>query len=107
LGGAMGSLNGLLERVGAEIVKKGSIILIDRKTAMTVLSICAEEQIRVLGVEAFFAQGSNIIPVIDAIGDFSNASSKSESIEDARNFIHSIERQDLMFELELEDKEEE
>jgi hypothetical protein len=100
----MGSLNEFLKRVGAEIIRKGSIILMDRRTVMAVLDICAAEQVRVLGIEAFFVQGEKIIPVIDAIGDFSNAPSKSESVKDARSFVQSIERPDLMFELELQDR---
>lgn len=98
----MGPLNDFLKRVGVEATRKGSTILVDRRTAMAVLDICADEDVQVLGVEAFFVTGEKIIPVMDAIGDFSNASSKAESVRDARRFIESIVRQELMFELELQ-----
>jgi len=100
----MGSLNEILKRVGAEVIRKGSITLVDRKAAMAVLDICSDEEIRVLGIEGFSVLGEKIIPAIDAIGDFSCASSKSQSVKDARRFIQSIEQPELMFELELQDR---
>lgn len=100
----MGPLNEFLKRVGAEAIRKGSAILVDRQTVMAVLDICSDEEVRVLGIEVFSVQGEKVIPVMDAIGDFSNASSQYESVKDARSFVQRVERPELMFEIELQER---
>jgi hypothetical protein len=76
--------------------------LIDRDAAISVLDICARKGVRVLGVEGFSVSDGKVIPIMDAIGDFSTASSASQSIQDARAFFRSTALAALMFELELQ-----
>lgn len=97
----MGLSEKIAERVGVNIAKYGSLRVLTCHDAAVFLDGCEAAGVRVLGIEGFLIREDSVVPDMNVIADFSDISSASESILEARRFIKDVLRHGLMLEFSL------
>lgn len=96
---------GLTEKIahqhGIRMMKYGSLNLIAAEDANKILDAFRSERIQVLGIEGFYLRNKSAIPDMDAIADFSELYSVSESIIEAKHFVNNLHQSGILFEFTL------
>lgn len=96
----MGLVEKIASRAGLTVEKRGSLRLIQSVDASAFLDACDAEGLRILGIEGFFRKQDALVPDMDAIADFSDASGCS--ILDARKFVAEVKSPSLMLDFAIE-----
>lgn len=98
---AMGSVGAVAQEVGIPIRNIGGLALIRGTDAPALIDALASEGLRILGIEGFELEGSEVRPDMGLIADFSTLTDAGQSVWEARRFIESAARPDAFFEFSL------
>ena len=91
-------------RASVTLATRGGLLLVDFEDAPAFLDACADEGVRVLGIEGFRVDASGVTPDMNAIADFSmppGPGTVEESIRASRTYLRAV-KPDLMFEFMLD-----
>jgi hypothetical protein len=90
-------------RAGVALTTRGALTLVAAEDAARFLDACAAEGLRVLGFEGFRLDGQSVVPVMDAIADFSSGPpiSAEDSIRDSRRVLELVRHLASFFEFVL------
>lgn len=91
-------------RARIALTSRGRMQFVAAKDAPAFLDVCADEGVRVLGIEGFRVESSGVTPDMDAIADFSippGPGTVEESIRASRTYLRAV-KPDLMFEFVLD-----
>lgn len=80
---------------GEEVLVSGSDIFFYKKSAISFIKKCKQQNRQVLGIELFNIDDRKLIPDINKIADFSNASI-SKSFEFSVNFVKCEMKEDMV-----------
>lgn len=79
-------------RAGIAVTMRGALTLVAAADAARFLDACAADGLRVLGFEGFRLDGQSVVPVMEAIADFSSGSpiSAEHSIRESRRVLELV-----------------
>lgn len=97
----MGSLDALADEAGVPIRHVGGLTLVRGADAPSLIAALASAGVRILGIEGFDIEGSEVRPDMGLIADFSKVSDAAQSASEALRFIAAAARPDVYFEFAL------
>jgi hypothetical protein len=97
----MGSVDELARNAGIPIRFVGGLTLVQGTNASAFVDALAAAGVRILGVEGFEVEGSEVRPDMGLIADFSEVIDPGQSASEARRFIQAAARPDVFFEFTI------
>lgn len=91
----------IANRAGITLRHAAGLELVSAGQANAFVDACAATGTRILGIEGFQVSGEEVRPDMDAIADFSAIDDARISVDEARQFLASIDADDLAFEFVL------
>ncbi len=101
----MGLTVALGRQAGIEIWQVGGLRLVSFADAQIFLDACLAARVLVLGLEGFTVDGGQAQPNMNAIADFSQLTKCEQSVLEARAFIETTGRPEMLFDFTLSDVE--
>ncbi|MCP4674702.1 MAG: hypothetical protein GY854_04140 [Deltaproteobacteria bacterium] len=97
----MGLIDTLARHSGLQLRKVGSLQLVAFPDVQYFLDACMAAGILVIGIEGFSTEDGEVRPDMSAIADFSELTRSSQSIVEARMFVDSVGRPEMLFDFTL------
>ncbi len=97
----MGLTANLARRAGLRLKKVGGLQLVAFPDVQDFLDACMAAEVLVLGIEGFSSEDGEVRPDMSAIADFSELTSSSHSVVEARMFVDSVGRPGMLFDFIL------
>lgn len=97
----MGSLDEFARSAGIPVRRVGGLTLVQGTDAPSLIDALATASVRILGVEGFEVEGSEVRPDMGLIADFSSLTDPARTASEARQFIQTAARPDAFFEFSI------